>query len=194
MSASTGSETRDRSSPTKRLGNSVRTITDSLTNVKGLTLPVFAKRRRNGTRRNKTHEAEPFRKSRPVKIDLPPRLGYRCGTAMPQAMLHGRWLRAVIALETDKVPSMTLDNHLADGEPANLIQSSFVVTISSKIFSGSCGAPHGGLVEPVLLCERKALAGRVREPTAIARPRSSLVLREHDSSGVLTFKSARGKP
>ncbi len=52
------------------------------------------------------------------------------------------------------------------------------------------GACHHGASEMTLV------AGRVfaTQPRPIARPRSSLVLREHDSSGVLTFKSARGKP
>jgi adenine C2-methylase RlmN of 23S rRNA A2503 and tRNA A37 len=40
---------------------------------------------------------------------------------------------------------------------------------------------------------RRGARVRVTQPLLIARPRSSLVLREHDSSGVLAFKSVKGE-
>ena len=65
---------------------------------------MLAKRRRNGTPRNKTLEAEPFRKSRPVKIDfrrdwISLRNGYAAGKVTRKMAPCG------IALETDNVPS-----------------------------------------------------------------------------------------
>ena len=74
------------------IGQLGRTITDGLTKLRDCSSSA-RQVRRNGTLRNKTLEAEPFRKSRPVKIDF--RVDWiSLETAMPPAMLHGRWLRA----------------------------------------------------------------------------------------------------
>jgi hypothetical protein len=72
------------------IGQLGRTVTDGLMKLRDCSSSA---RQVERPPRNKTVEAEPFRKSRSMKTDFR-RDWICCGTAMPPAMSPGRWLHA----------------------------------------------------------------------------------------------------